>query len=1118
MTAYPDGGPVDPGCGCGCGCRGAALPTPADVHNPPGLPALAYRTGTHGAFLAAMLERLASRPALDALRTREGDDPAVALLDCWAVVADVLTFYTERHAQEGYLPTATEPASLAWLGRLVGHRPRPALGAGAHLAYTLDPGARTLVPAGSQARSVPPQGRTPQTFETTEDLTADAEWNTLDVRRTAPPRLDPATAAGLERLTLTGAALALKPGDRLLFHFGTAREPAVRAVARAVPDFAAARTAVELVPPTVTDPVTTATATARETLAHVLCTAPGLPSAAPLREALTAAAARLDGAPPDPDGPPDGGGTSPGAGTGAATGAAGPGGYTALADASRLVAEGVAFTGARPGAGLDRWLAGPVAAARRALRAAVLAVAGAERRSLPEVEYLRALARALACPRSERTPDEDTRCDRATALVATAAVLPALRRPPSRPPASARDLTTGPGDLWDPASDALPALLAAADPHLADGIHRAWATQAIAPPRPASAVQVLRVKARPVAPPAAGTRTAGEAAPDLYLEGAHDALLPGTWLVAERAGSPNGPRRARITAAAQLRLPVTVPAGGPRVTVPVTRVTLDAPWHDEVPAGQSVPYEEITVWAGGEDLALADEPLTDDVGGATLELDRVHSGLRPGRLLAVSGERTDIPGTTGVRGSEPAMVAAVRQGVDADTGGDSVHPTLVLATPLAYTYRRETVTVHGNVVPATQGETRTEVLGSGDAARPGQSFPLRQTTPEAPLTHLPDDTPGGARPALTVRVDAVAWHPVEDLSVLGPLDHGHLLTGDAPSARVVFGDGVHGSRPATGVENVTAVYRTGAGTSGNLPPGRITQLASRPLGVNAVTNPLPATGGTDADAPRDTRTVIPLRTRALDRLLSVRDYADFSRARAGIGRAVAARLFDGRRELVHVTVAAAGDAPADPSDPLLSALTAALTALGDPDLPVRVDVRELVLLVLSAGLKVLPDHDYATVEPAVRSAVLGVLGFAARDLAQPAHLSRVLAAVHAVPGVDRLDVDLFTGIPANAGPLALAGLVAALDGAADTVEAFPARAGHTHHTVGHDPTGARDTLSSIALRHALTVEQLVALNPALRSVRLRPGQRLTVSRGIRPAQLAVMSPDLPETLILRRIP
>ena len=64
-----------------------------------------------------------------------------------------------------------------------------------------------------------------------------------------------------------------------------------------------------------------------------------------------------------------------------------------------------------------------------------------------------------------------------------------------------------------------------------------------------------------------------------------------------------------------------------------------------------------------------------------------------------------------------------------------------------------------------------------------------------------------------------------------------------------------------------------------------------------MTNPLPSTGGADADGPSDTQ-ADPVAGQGADRLVSVRDYADFARARPGIGRAVAADLYDGRHEVV----------------------------------------------------------------------------------------------------------------------------------------------------------------------------------------------------------------------------
>ena len=45
------------------------------------------------------------------------------MLEWWAYLADVLTFYNERYANESYLGTATQPGSTANLVALLGYRP-----------------------------------------------------------------------------------------------------------------------------------------------------------------------------------------------------------------------------------------------------------------------------------------------------------------------------------------------------------------------------------------------------------------------------------------------------------------------------------------------------------------------------------------------------------------------------------------------------------------------------------------------------------------------------------------------------------------------------------------------------------------------------------------------------------------------------------------------------------------------------------------------------------------------------------------------------------------------------------------------------------------------------------
>ncbi|QUH01899.1 putative baseplate assembly protein [Saccharopolyspora erythraea] len=357
---------------------------------------------------------------------------------------------------------------------------------------------------------------------------------------------------------------------------------------------------------------------------------------------------------------------------------------------------------------------------------------------------------------------------------------------------------------------------------------------------------------------------------------------------------------------------------------------------------------------------------------------------------------------------------------------------------------------------------------------------------------------------------------VDSLAGRGPHERVYV-TGSTADGRttVTFGDGVHGARLPSGHENVRARYRFGTGKAANVGPERITQAVTRPLGVTGVTNPLPATGGADADGPALTRRTVPLAVSALDRLVSLRDYEDFSRSRAGVGRASARRVFDGKREVLHVTVAGVDDIPIDADSDLLRSLRASLLDHGDPRLPVRVEPRELVLLVVSAKVKLLPDHAWEWVQPRIRQALLAELGYAGRELGQPAHLSEVLATAQSVPGVSHVDVDVFGGVPASVTPGETADLGDRLNPPAATVPARLAEHAEERYQVT-DPDG--ETLTEIAVRNGISLTELLRLNPDITDTRrLPPGRAVFVHRGIRPAQLALLAPDIADTLILTEV-
>lgn len=218
---------------CGC-CEGVSVQTPVGITNRCGLSAIAYRVGTHALFKQSMLARLSASdfPAMAELRTRDEDDFSIALLDAWATVGDILTFYQERIANESYLRTAIERRSLVGLARLIGYRLGPGVAAGTFLAFTLDDATgsveKVTIAAGTKVQSVPGQDQSPQTFETSEEIVARVAGNGLKpttTEGTATPEdlpalpLDPDPPDGSITILepwFKGANLNVDTGDILL--------------------------------------------------------------------------------------------------------------------------------------------------------------------------------------------------------------------------------------------------------------------------------------------------------------------------------------------------------------------------------------------------------------------------------------------------------------------------------------------------------------------------------------------------------------------------------------------------------------------------------------------------------------------------------------------------------------------------------------------------------------------------------------------------------------------------------------------------------------------------------------------------------------------------------------
>ena len=1012
---------------CGC-CTGITISTPAPTDNRPGLNAISYRAGRYASFFETMRARMsgAEFPELAALKTRDASDSAIGLLDAWAVTADVLTFYQERIANEGYLRTATERRSVLELARLIGYQPRPGVSATTYLAYEIDQNSIEVeIPEHTRAQSVPGPGEQMQTFETAELLTARHEWNAIKPRMRQPQRSDLASVVR-KGLYLQGTTTQLKPNDALLIVGKDASGKEIRRpyrVEAVVIDPTADFTKVTL----------RAWIRAQQTFGHIARSysvatdfdvAPSsqtytdvlkiiepidsarLESDAALNsyltdKALPALQKQLDGLPP-------------------------------------------AATKLRP------WIGGLLAELKRAHDAFLI-----------DFDSVTAPARDQGAAQHE---DKN----------AFEKVIGKLEAPPSTPPRNKLMLKTGAN--FDAGSDIYPQLLQSITPNVGHALYNALATLKVTD-QVALKVYALRTKAALFASNAPsnlvadieedaghGTRitytplTVANAWPALIPAGDPKGGLPTIALDAiydqiKSRGSENVPSSyalidrpgmirvvtnkqavlsgERVVTLHQIDQADTVTmAAGLSFTGKVTQLSLDQNWlagedpslklfaldPDTNQGGKRSPslserlLRGTQVYAQSEQLPLADETIFDDIDdpdeGASqeIELDTLYDGLKPGRWMIITGERTDIPATAGVPAAELAMLASVRHGVKqignnknaVNLDGDNIHTFITLANRLAYAYRRDTVTLYGNVVKANHGETRREVLGSGDATQPLQQFTLKQP----PLTFVAAPTPSGVASTLEVRVNDVRWHEADALfdAAAGARNFMSARDDDEKTA-IQFGDGKHGARLPTGQENIKAIYRNGIGKAGNVRAAQIALATDKPLGIKGVTNPLPASAGADRDTRDQARRNAPLAVMALDRLVSVQDYADFARTFAGIGKAAAVRLTDGHRQFVHVTIAGVDDIPIDESSDLFHALTDALRRYGDPQLPVRVQARQIRPLVIRAGVTVAPDYSWEIVAPKIRAALLDAFGFDRRELGEDVLKSVLVATMQGVTGV-----------------------------------------------------------------------------------------------------------------------
>ncbi|HEX9180826.1 MAG TPA: hypothetical protein VF859_10560, partial [Burkholderiales bacterium] len=498
------------------------------------------------------------------------------------------------------------------------------------------------------------------------------------------------------------------------------------------------------------------------------------------------------------------------------------------------------------------------------------------------------------------------------------------------------------------------------------------------------------------------------AARDLPLDAAVDDLSPGTQVVVEgrygNTASGAGIRRwlLRGVMAVEKR-----GAGWSALTGPSTVLTLDS---------------HLAAKHGAQTLNYADLRSINVhlVSGAGFRLQAAprNTDAKRGRDLDFHGTAEDV---------EPlAGRALLMLGADGDLAEARVAEVTPGAEPKARRFRRvildrevdyadfgrdaPAVTVHGNVLAATQGKSEDEaVLGDGDRRQVFQTFAL----PKAPLTYLlaPEETPPQSA-ELELWVEGVKWQPVDSLFGAKPDDPVYVVREDAEGRSYVqFGDGKTGARLPTGKGNVRARYRSGSGATGPLKPDTTPQPGGRLAGLDKVLMPGPAVGGARPETEDTARIAAPGRMQSLGRLVSLADFEAEALALPGVLKARADWADPNGIPRVCLTVLTGSESEAD-AEKIAGAMAAVNRARGPRrhTLEVIQGRRRPVALALIAA------YDARLRAEALRLAILEALGVAGqeangvegdrglfslglRHFGQSAHSSQIIAAVQQVPGV-----------------------------------------------------------------------------------------------------------------------
>jgi len=359
-------------------------------------------------------------------------------------------------------------------------------------------------------------------------------------------------------------------------------------------------------------------------------------------------------------------------------------------------------------------------------------------------------------------------------------------------------------------------------------------------------------------------------------------------------------------------------------------------------------------------------------------------GYVPTQKTAASVELTFQNST-----ASPITVPALTQVATTSTvNGESTQ--IVFETDEAVTVPAKVGNTNGSItVLATEGESVfDELLGTSDGTS-AQSFELGE--------------PSVIESSVVVQINGITYNQVPFLIDYVASDPVFTVNTNADGVTfVTFGDNVSGRIPPSGAE-IYASYRIGGGDIGNVSINTLTYLVTNVVSGLTVNNQTAAAGGADEESTDSIRLNAPASLKALNRAVSLLDYASLALQVTGVSKAVAkANVYSS----VTLYIALFGDRGVDLSLNPTTIFNNVATRVQDyfidkcpPNTTITVQPPTYVEIDITVDITVSPEYRNSAVKTQVENALKVLLDIDNVIFGDVIRLNDVLQTVTGINGV-----------------------------------------------------------------------------------------------------------------------